>query len=93
LLQGELANHHSCGQRNEEQNLWVASYRLSPYTQVVFGGMKVTAEVANPVLRKQLMQERNNGSGTLGLYPMRSAWSVETSSNGPSLGRTADRNG
>jgi hypothetical protein len=63
----------------------LASHRLSPYTQVVFGGRKVTAEVDNPTLRKQLMQEWNNGAGTLGHYPMRSAWSVEASTNGPSL--------
>lgn len=63
----------------------LASHRWSPYTQVVFGGRKVSQEVDNPELRKQLMDEWNNGSGTLGHYPMRSAWSVETSANGPSL--------
>jgi hypothetical protein len=63
----------------------LASHRWSPYTQVVFGGRKVSQEVDNPQLRKQLMQEWNNGAGTLGHYPMRSDWSVETSTNGPSL--------
>jgi hypothetical protein len=63
----------------------LASHRWSPYTQVVFGGRKVSQEVDNPELRKQLMAEWNNGAGTLGHYPMRSAWSVETSTNGPSL--------
>jgi len=63
----------------------LASHHWSPYTQVVFGGRKVTQEVDDPQLRKKLMEEWNNGSGTLGHYPMRSAWSVETSQNGPSL--------
>jgi hypothetical protein len=63
----------------------LASHRWAPYTQLVFGGRKVTQEVDNPQLRKQLMEEWNNGAGTLGHYPMRSAWSVETSRNGPSV--------
>jgi len=63
----------------------LASHHWSPYMQVVIGGRKVTQEVDNPELRKHLMQEWNNGAGTLGHYPMRSAWSVETSQNGPSL--------
>ena len=42
-------------------------------------------EVDNPELRKKLMAEWNNGAGTLGHYPMRNDWSVETSQNGPSL--------
>jgi hypothetical protein len=63
----------------------LASHHWSPYTQVLIGGRKVTQEVDNPQLREQLMEEWNNGSGTLGHYPMRSAWSVETSDNGPSL--------
>lgn len=62
-----------------------ASHRWSPYTQVVFGGRRVSQEVGNPELRKELMEEWNNGAGTLGHDPMRSAWSVETSTNGPSL--------
>jgi hypothetical protein len=63
----------------------LAAHRFSPYTQVMIGGRKVTTEIDNEALRKQLMEEWNNGNGTLGHYPMRSAWSVETANNGPSL--------
>jgi hypothetical protein len=63
----------------------LASHRFSPYTQVMFGGRKVSTEIDNEALRKQLMQEWNNGEGTLAHFPMRSAWSVQTSNNGPSL--------
>ena len=63
----------------------LASKRFSPYTQVLFGGIKVTREIDNEALRKQLMKEWNDGSGTLGHFPMRSDWSFESAMNGPSL--------
>lgn len=62
-----------------------AAHRFSPFGQFQFGGRKVTAEVDNLELKKELLKEWNNGNGTLGHYPMRSAWSVETAQNGPSI--------
>jgi hypothetical protein len=63
----------------------LAAHRWSPYAQLMLGGRKVTTEMDNEALRKLLMDEWNNGNGTLGHYPMRSDWSVETASNGPSV--------
>jgi hypothetical protein len=63
----------------------LAAHRFSPFAQFLFGGRKVTQEIDDLALRKKLMQEWNDGSGTLGHYPMRSAWSVETAQNGPSM--------
>ena len=34
---------------------------------------------------RQLLNEWNDGSGTLGRYPKRSAYQFETSQNGPSI--------
>lgn len=51
----------------------------------MFGGRKVTQEVDDLTLKKKLLDEWNDGSGTLGHYPMRSAWSVESAQNGPSI--------
>jgi hypothetical protein len=62
-----------------------AARRISPFVQFMLGGRKVTYEVDNLTLKKQLLSEWNNGNGSLPHYPMRSAWSVETAQNGPSI--------
>jgi hypothetical protein len=62
-----------------------AARTLSPYAEVLFGGRKVTHETDDPALRKKLMKEWNDGSGTLGHYPMRKDWSVEVGNHGPSI--------
>ena len=62
-----------------------AAHRFSPYGELLFGGRKVTYEVDNPELHAQLLKEWNDGSGTLGHYPKRSDWSVETAKNGISI--------
>jgi hypothetical protein len=62
-----------------------AAHRLSPYGEVLFGGRKVTHETDDGSLRAKLMKEWNDGSGTLGHYPMREDWSVEVTNNGPSI--------
>ena len=51
----------------------------------MFGGRKVTHEIDNLALKKQLLDEWNNGSGALAHYPMRSACQFETAQNGPSI--------
>jgi hypothetical protein len=61
----------------------LAAQRLSPFVQFVFGGRKVTMEIDNLPLKKQLQKEWNDGNGTLGHYPMRSAYEFETAQNGP----------
>jgi len=63
----------------------LASHHWSPFTEVLFGGRKVTYEVDNPTLEKTLLKEWDNGDGTLPHYPKRSDWSTEVASNGPSL--------
>jgi hypothetical protein len=63
----------------------LATHRWSPFAEVLFGGRKVTYEVDNPELEKQLLSEWNDGSGTLPHYPKRSDWSTEVASNGPSI--------
>lgn len=63
----------------------LASRRLSPYAEFLFGGRKVTHEVTNDELRKKLLQEWDDGNGILPHYPMRSDWSVETVKNGVSI--------
>ncbi|MFZ1134809.1 MAG: hypothetical protein WAN69_07675 [Candidatus Korobacteraceae bacterium] len=63
----------------------LASRRVSPFAEVLFGGRKVTYEVDNPQLEKTLLDAWNDGSGTLPHYPKRSDWSTEAASNGPSL--------
>ena len=62
-----------------------ASHAISPYVQLMIGGNKITHETDNAALREQLLAEWNDGSGTLSHYPLRSAWSVEISHNGPAL--------
>jgi len=63
-----------------------AAHRISPFLQLMIGGSKTTHETDDLALRKKLLGEWNDGSGTLGHYPKRSDWSVEIASNGPYLG-------
>jgi hypothetical protein len=63
-----------------------ASHFFSPFVQVMFGGKKVTHETDDLALKKKLLEEWNNGDGTLPHYPKRSDWSVEIANNGPALG-------
>lgn len=63
----------------------LASHRISPYAQLLVGGAKVSHEIDDLALKKQLLAEWNDGNGTLGHYPKRSDWSVEGSNNGPSI--------
>jgi len=62
-----------------------AARKVTPFVEVMFGGRKVTHETDDLALKKKLLAEWNNGNGTLGHYPLRSAWSVEVSHNGPAL--------
>jgi hypothetical protein len=62
-----------------------AARKVSPYMQVTFGGKKVTHETADLDLRKELIDEWNDGNGTIH-YPKRSDWAVEITHNGPALG-------
>ena len=64
----------------------LAGRHVSPFMQVMFGGEKVTHETDNIPLRTQLLNEWDDGEGTLAHYPKRSDWSVEVVKNGPSLG-------
>jgi len=52
---------------------------------MLIGGAKVSHETDNLALKKQLLNEWNDGNGTLAHYPKRSDWSVEISNNGPSI--------
>ena len=63
----------------------MAGRRFSPFSQFMFGGRKVTQEIDNLALKKQLLEEWNNGDGALPHYPMRSAYEFETAQNGPSI--------
>lgn len=63
----------------------LASHRFSPFSELMFGGRKVTYEIDNLALKAQLLKEWNNGNGTLPHYPMRSDWSFQTAQNGPSI--------
>jgi hypothetical protein len=63
----------------------LGAHRFSPFGQFMFGGRKVTMEIDDQILKKQLLKEWNDGSGTLAHYPKRSDWSVETAQNGPSI--------
>jgi hypothetical protein len=62
-----------------------ADRRFSPYAQLLFGGRKVTMEIMDPELRNELLTKWNDGNGTLGHYPKRSDYSIETAQNGPSI--------
>lgn len=66
---------------------WVpkAGEKFSPYVQVLVGGRRVTYEVNNGALQKELMKEWSDGEGTLAHYPTRFDWSVERQANGFSL--------
>jgi len=63
----------------------MAAHRFSPFGQFMFGGRKVTMEIDDLALKKQLLKEWNDGNGTLGHYPLRSAYEFETAQNGPSI--------
>jgi hypothetical protein len=56
--------------------------KISPYLQMMVGGRKVTHETDDLALRTKLLQEWDDGEGTLAHYPLRSAWSAENSQNG-----------
>jgi len=63
----------------------LAAHHVSPFLEMMFGGRKVTYEVDDLALRKQLLDQWDNGGGALPHYPKRSDWSVEYANNGPSL--------
>lgn len=63
----------------------MAARHFSPFVQFMFGGRKVTQEIDDVALKKQLLKEWNDGNGSLGHYPTRSAWSIERAQNGPSI--------
>jgi hypothetical protein len=63
----------------------MAARRFSPFGQFMFGGRKVTQEIDNLALKQQLLNAWNDGNGTLGHYPTRSAYEFETAQNGPSI--------
>jgi hypothetical protein len=52
---------------------------------MMFGGKKVAHETDDLSQRNRLFTEWNDGKGTLGHYPKRSDWSIETINNGPAL--------
>ena len=62
-----------------------AARRFSPFGQFMFGGRKVTQEILDHAERDKLLNEWNDGNGTLGHYPKRSDYSIENSQNGPSI--------
>jgi hypothetical protein len=62
-----------------------ADRRFSPFAQLMFGGRKVTMEISNRELRNHLLDQWNDGNGTLSHYPKRSDYSFETAQNGPSI--------
>ena len=63
----------------------MSTRRVSAHTDFLFGGRKVTYEVDDLALKRSLLDQWNDGNGTLPHYPKRSDWSFETASNGPSL--------
>jgi len=60
-----------------------ASRRLSPYTQLLLGGRKVTQEIMDHTLHDKLLKEWNDGQ--LPHFPKRSDYSIEYSANGFAL--------
>jgi hypothetical protein len=62
-----------------------AASRFSPFAQFMFGGRKVTMEIMDVAQREKLLDEWNDGSGTLPHYPKRSDYSIEYAENGPSI--------
>lgn len=63
----------------------LAAHHISPFLQTMFGGRRVTHDISDIALRKKLLGEWNDGSGTLPHYPKRSDWSTELSRYGPAL--------
>jgi hypothetical protein len=63
----------------------LAAHHVSPYLQTMFGGRRVTHEILDAALRQQLLEEWDDGSGTLPHYPKRSDYSTEVARIGPSL--------
>jgi hypothetical protein len=59
-----------------------ASRRVSPYSQVLIGGRRITHEIDDMEKKWTLMNEWKDGNGTLAHYPLRSDWSVEHMENG-----------
>lgn len=49
------------------------AHPFSPFAQFMFGGRKVTHEVDDLALKEKLLNEWNDGNGTLPHYPQRSA--------------------
>jgi hypothetical protein len=62
-----------------------ATEKISPYAQLLVGGRRVTHEIDSTALRTQLLQEWDDGEGTLAHYPTRFAWSTETQELGFSM--------
>jgi hypothetical protein len=60
----------------------LASHRLSPYSQVLVGGRRITHEIDDMEKKWTLLNEWKDGNGTLAHYPRRSDWSVEHMENG-----------
>jgi hypothetical protein len=60
----------------------LASHRLSPYSQVLVGGRRITHEIDDMEKKWTLLNEWKDGNGTLAHYPLRSDWSVEHMENG-----------
>jgi len=63
----------------------LAAHHVSPYLQTMFGGRRVTHEILNTELRKELLDAWSDGNGTLPHYPKRSDYSVEVAKIGPAL--------
>jgi hypothetical protein len=60
----------------------LASHRVSPFSQVLIGGRRVTREIDDMEKKYALLGAWKDGNGTLGHYPTRSDWSVEHMENG-----------
>jgi hypothetical protein len=63
----------------------LAAHHVSPYLQMMFGGRRVTHEILDAEQRKELLDEWDDGGGTLAHYPKRSDYSVEVARIGPAL--------
>jgi len=61
-----------------------AAHHVSPYLQTMFGGRRVTHEILHAELRKELLDEWDDGKGALP-HPKRSDYSVEVARIGPAL--------
>jgi hypothetical protein len=88
LIMNQPANNRSADSLSYSGGFrWTprAARRFSPYAEARFGARKVTYEIDDSALRKKLMDAWNDGDGTIGHYPMRSAWSREWAVNGPLL--------